>query len=200
MDEPSSSAGRGAVTRVLQSAARGDGHAAEELLPLVYAELRTLARARLARLGPGQTIQSTALVHEAWLRLVGEDDPGWNSRAHFFGAAAQAMREILVDHARAKASRKRGGDRERTGELHIAELSCDGPDDRLLIVDEALSQLQEDHPRRVQVVMLRFFAGLSSDEVARVQGVTRRTVERDWRFAQAWLLRALSESDGGGSA
>lgn len=188
------------ITQMIQAAAAGDGEAAAALLPRVYRELRSLAAARLRRLPAGQTLQATALVHEAYLALIGRQDPGWNGRGHFFGAAAQAMREILIDQARRKAALKRGGDLERAavepdelGELGVAS---DLPGEDLLALDAALTRLQAEHPDRARVVVLRYFGGLQEAEIAEVLGVSTRTVERAWRFARAYLHAALSPSDG----
>jgi RNA polymerase sigma factor (TIGR02999 family) len=164
-------------------------------LPLVYSDLRKLAAARMARLAPGQTIQATALVHEAYVRLVGSTDPGWQGRAHFFGAAARAMRDILADHLQRKASLKRGGHMRRVGEDTAAELSADGPSDDVLAVEEALEEFEREYPRRAEVVTLSFFGGLTTAEIAEVLGQSTRTVERDWRFAKAWLNGRLAERD-----
>lgn len=183
------------ITRMLHAAAAGDGEAAAALLPRVYAELRTLAAARLRRAPPGQTLQATALVHEAYLALVGKQDPGWNGRGHFFGAAAQAMREIVIDQARRKAARKRGGDWARA-EVEVDEVGLVGggglPDEDLLALDEALTRLEAEHPERARVVVLRHYGGLQEAEIAEVMGVSTRTVERAWRFARAWLHAALA--------
>jgi RNA polymerase sigma factor (TIGR02999 family) len=162
---------------------------ASALLPLVYGELRRLAGAQLARLPPGQTLQATGLVHEAFVKLVGTSDPGWEGRGHFFGAAAQAMREIIVDHLRRKGAVKRGGGQARE-ELDADRLAL--PEGlgaaEVLAVDAALERLGAEHPRRARVVLLRYFAGLTTEEVAGVLGVTTRTVEREWRFARAFLF------------
>jgi RNA polymerase sigma factor (TIGR02999 family) len=164
---------------------------AEELLPVVYAELRRLAAALASRLPPGQTLQPTALVHEAYLRLVGDRDPGWNGRRHFFAAAARAMRDILVDQARRKASHKHGGQGRR---LELAEgmTFIDPPADDLLALDEAIQKLQAQKSHLAEIVMLRYFTGLSVEETASVLGQSVRTVYRDWRFARAWLTRELT--------
>lgn len=183
------------ITRMLHAAAAGDGEAAAALLPRVYGELRTLAAARLRRAPPGQTLQATALVHEAYLALVGKQDPGWNGRGHFFGAAAQAMREIVIDQARRKAARKRGGDLARA-EVDVDEVELVGggglPDEDLLALDEVLTRLEAEHPERARVVVLRHYGGLQEAEIAEVMGVSTRTVERAWRFARAWLHAALA--------
>jgi RNA polymerase sigma factor (TIGR02999 family) len=181
------------LTMILQSIGRGDAPSAERLLPLVYEELRTLARARLARTPPGNTLQATALVHEAYMRVVGEADPGWDGRGHFFGAAATAMRDILVEQARRKGSLKRGGDRKRVGADAIENeaLAIEPPADDVLALDEALKKLEAEDPRKGQVVALRFFAGLTNEEIAAALDISLPTVERDWRFARAWLQREM---------
>jgi RNA polymerase sigma factor (TIGR02999 family) len=176
------------VTRLVEELARGRQQAAHELLPLVYAELRKLAAAQMARLRPGETLQATALVHEAYLELCGTPRPGWNGRAHFFGAAAHAMRELIVSHVRRKSALKRGGGR-RPEDLDVAvnvAAAGLGADD-VLAVDVAVTKLQAEHPRKAQVVVMRYFGGLSEEEIAEALGVTPRTVEREWRFARAYL-------------
>lgn len=190
------------IARLLAGAA-GDrppgegGIAADELLPLVYDELRGLAAARLGREAPDQTLNATALVHEAYLRLVGDRDPGWNGRRHFFGAAALAMRRILVDRARRRARLKHGGGlRRQDVSLDDAALASDADDRTLLAVDDAVRRLEAADPRRARIVNLRFFAGLSNEQTARALGVSVGTVERDWRFIRAWLQVEL-ERDGG---
>jgi RNA polymerase sigma factor (TIGR02999 family) len=184
------------VTRILGALGAGEREAAGELLPLVYAELRRLAATRLSRLAPGQTLQATALVHEAYLKLAGGADPGWQGRAHFFGAAARAMRDILADQLQRKGSLKRGGHLRRVGEGTVLELTCDGPGLDDLAVEEALERFEADHPRPAEVVTLSFFGGLSTQEIAEVLGRSTRTVERDWRFAKAWLNARLTEQEG----
>lgn len=179
------------ITQLLQQVDAGQQQAADQLLPLVYDELRRLARSRLRHLSPGQTLEATALVHEAWLKLVGDQDPGWNHRGHFFAAAAQAMREILVDRARKKSSHKRGGDLQRI-ELPDELLQAQGAATDLLELDRVLGQLEEQRPRHHRVVLLRYFAGLTVPAVAEVLGVSAATVDRDWAFARAWLHRALA--------
>ncbi|MBL8860877.1 MAG: sigma-70 family RNA polymerase sigma factor [Planctomycetes bacterium] len=164
--------------------------AAADLLPLVYDELRALARARLAREGAPQTLQATALVHEAWLRLVGPEDPGWKGRGHFFGAAARAMRHVLVDRARARGRDKRGGGAQRVT-LDAAAVVSAEPDGDVLALDEALTRLEAHDPRKAEVVLLRHFAGLELDETAAALGVSASTVKADWAYARAWLLREL---------
>jgi len=168
---------------------------AAELLPLLYPELRRLAVAQMARLRPGQTLQPTALVHEAYMKLVGDTDPGWNGRGHFFGAAAQAMREILVDHARRRSAKKRGGGQEPLRIDTGFELADDAmPVDDVLAIDAALATLAKSHPRKAEIVVMRYFGGLTMDQIAEALGVTTRTAEREWRFARAVLAAALSEA------
>ena len=185
------------VTRLLDEVVAGRSQAASDLLPLVYAELRRLARAQMARLRPGETLQPTALVHEAYLKLVGSADPGWSGRGHFFGAAAQAMRELIVDHIRRKSAVKRGGGLPKL-ELDSANAvaaAAPGLEDALA-VDVALARLEAEHPRRAKVVVMRYFGGLTEEEIAEALGVTVRTVEREWRFARAYLCGALSDGRG----
>jgi RNA polymerase sigma factor (TIGR02999 family) len=178
------------VTRILDRVQQGEGRAAEELLPLVYEELRRLAAHQMAHQPPGQTLQPTALVHEAWLRLVRGEDQTWQNRAHFFAAAAEAMRRVLVENARRKGRLKRGGGRERV-DIADLELPDTTPDDKVLLINEALERLQAEDPDTARVVVLKFFGGLTHQEVATSLGVTERTVERDWAFAKAWLFRAI---------
>jgi RNA polymerase sigma factor (TIGR02999 family) len=183
---------RSDVTLLLEGAGRGDPRASQALLPLVYDELRRLAERRLAREPAGATLQATALVHEAWLRLVGDDGaPGdWGSRGHFFGAAAQAMRRILVERARARRAVKRGGGAAR---VTLAEdaWAAPVPDEDLLALDEALERLSARDERKARVVLLRHFAGLTVEETAAALGVSPATVKSDWAFARAWLAREL---------
>ncbi len=180
------------VTQILEAAARGDRHAAAQLLPLVYEELRRLAAQQLARETPGQTLDATALVHEAYLRLVGPADGArWNDRGHFFAAAAQAMRHILVDQARRKQSDKRGGDRPRVELPEDVAAPSDAADD-LLALDEALTRLETEDREAAAVVQLRYFAGLSIEEAAQSLGISRATAYRHWNFARAWLLSELA--------
>jgi len=165
---------------------------AAELLPVLYAELHRLAAALTARLPPGQTLQPTALVHEAYLRLMGDRDPGWEGRRHFFGAAAQAMRDILIEQARRKGSLKHGGQAHR---LELAEglAWIEPPASDFLALDEAIQQLQVEDAHLAEIVLLRYYTGLSVQETANVVGVSVSTLKRDWRFARAWLARRLSE-------
>ena len=183
------------VTRILSAVEQGDAGASEQLLPLVYDELRKLAAQRLAQEKPGQTLQATALVHEAYLRLV-DDNPtrDWNSRGHFFAAAAEAMRRILVNRARDKRRLKRGGDRERVDLADVAIVDEVGAPD-VLALDEALDGLAREEPACAELVKLRFFAGLNQEESAQALGVTRRTADRYWAFARAWLLQALGGAE-----
>ena len=182
------------VTRILSAIEQGDPHAAEQLLPLVYEELRNLAAQRLAQEKPGQTLQATALVHEAYLRLVDVETPQiWNSRGHFFAAAAEAMRRILVESARRQRSQKRGHGYEPIELSNLADLSADKPVD-LLALDDALQQLQVQHPQKAEIVKLRFFAGCTLEETARTLDISRATAERHWAFARAWLFGKLNPS------
>jgi RNA polymerase sigma factor (TIGR02999 family) len=179
------------ITRILAAAEAGDPHAADELLPLVYDELRRLAAARMAEEKPGQTLQATALVHEAYVRLVGGDESRrWAGRGHFLAAAAEAMRHILVEAAHRKGALKRGGGRARA-ELRDADLAIDEAPDEVLAVDEALAGLAAADPQAAELVKLRYFAGLPVPEAAEALGLTTRTAERLWAYARAWLRRAL---------
>src|SRR5262245_61516392 len=183
------------VTRILSAIEQGDPHAAEQLLPLVYDELRRLAAQRLAQEKPGQTLQATALVHEAYLRLVDtEKIPHWNSRGHFFAAAAEAMRRILVNRARDKRRLKRGGDLERV-DLDLGGAADEPRGLDVLMLDEALDRLAREQPGCAELVKLRFFAGLTQEESARALGVTRRTADRYWAYARAWLYHALGDGE-----
>lgn len=175
------------VTQILSQIEDGDPSAAEQLLPLVYDELRKLAATKLVQEKPGQTLQATALVHEAYMRLVDQKHvQNWDSRHHFFSAAAEAMRRILVENARRKNSLKGGGDRQRV-DLNEACLIAEPPSDDLAALDEALSRLAEQQPARAELVKLRYFAGLSTPQAAEVLGVSRATAERYWTFAKTWL-------------
>ena len=166
---------------------------AADLLPVVYAELRRLAAAMAGRLPPGQTLQATALVHEAYLRLVGDLEPGWQGRRHFFGAAARAMRDILVEQARRKGTHKHGGDARRV-ELTEGLAIIEPPADDLLAVDEAIQELWVEKPHLAEIAMLRYFAGQSVDQTAAVLGISASTVAREWRFARAWQARRLGDA------
>ena len=179
------------VTRILTAIERGDVQAADELLPIVYEELRQLAAQMLARERPGQTLQATALVHEAYLRLVGSEDEGWQGRRHFFGAAAEAMRRILVDNARRKAALKRGGHLGRVDLAGLVVATPDPPVD-LLALDEALDELQGHDARAAELVKLRYFAGLKHQGAAEAMGIARRAADRLWAVARVWLHQRLS--------
>ncbi|MCA9245283.1 MAG: sigma-70 family RNA polymerase sigma factor [Phycisphaerales bacterium] len=177
----------------LASAASGDRKAASELLPLVYAELRALARARMAGLPPGNSLDPTALVHEVFLRVTGKRDPGWDSAGHFFAAAAESMRQALVDQARRKNSLKRGGGKKRI-DLEEFDAPLAAPVTDVLALDEALEKLKGDDPRKAQIVNLRCFAGLSREETAAALGVSEATIDREWRYIVARLHRELRGS------
>ncbi|MBC7818677.1 MAG: sigma-70 family RNA polymerase sigma factor [Planctomycetaceae bacterium] len=184
------------VTRILSQIESGDPSAAEQLLPLVYEELRKLAGARLAHERPGQTLQATALVHEAYIRLVDvEQAQPWDSRGHFFAAAAEAMRRILVDQARRKETIKAGGQNQRV-DLSEVEPAIDGPTIDLLALDEALQKLAEKDPRKAELIKLRFFAGLSNEQAAAVLGIATSTADLDWAYARCWLRVEMSGKDG----
>jgi RNA polymerase sigma factor (TIGR02999 family) len=180
------------VTRILSAIEEGDPHAAEQLLPLVYDELRTLAAQRLAQEKPGQTLQATALVHEAYVRLVDvEAAQRWNSRGHFFAAAAEAMRRILIDQARHKQTHKAGGGRHRLNLDDVDPAVAEEDGDRLLALDEVLRQLEAEDSRKAALVKLRFFAGLTAEQSAAALGVSLSTAERDWAYARSWLRVAM---------
>ena len=184
------------ITRALEAMETGNPKVAEELLPLLYGELRRLAAYKLASEPAGQTLQATALVHEAWLRLGGDKNLSWQNRAHFFGAAAEAMRRILVENARRKLRQKRGGQMERV-ELETLDIPSPMPDEELLALDEALNRLSQVNERAGQVVKLCFFVGLTQEQAAQELGLSVATVERDWAFARAWLFREMrKDADG----
>jgi RNA polymerase sigma factor (TIGR02999 family) len=183
------------VTRILSAIGRGDSGAAERLLPLVYDELRKLAARKLAREKPGQTLQATALVHEAYLRLVGGHDPGWDGRGHFFAAAAEAMRRILVENARHKERLRHGGGRRRV-ELDEGQFPIESPVEELLALDEALDRLAGVDRQAAELVKLRYFAGMTTEQAAEVLGLTARTAYRTWAFARACLFRHLHRGEG----
>jgi RNA polymerase sigma factor (TIGR02999 family) len=192
---------RAEVTRILDALAQGEPKAAHDLLPLIYAELRRLAARKLASQATGQTLQPTALVHEAYLRLVGgDDDRQWDNRGHFYAAAAEAMRRILLDRARDKKRLKRGGGRRRQNLDLNAVLDVDAPADDLIDLDEALTRLAAVDAEAAALVKLRLFAGLTVDEAARALGVSRRSAERDWTFARTWLFGQLGPRDEPGSS
>jgi len=178
------------VTQVLHAIGRSEEGAAEKLLPLVYAELRRLAGARMANELAGQTLQPTALVHEAWLRLVKDGDRTWQNRAHFFGAAAEAMRRILIEGARRKRALRHGGGQARV-DIQNVEIAAASRDEELLAVDEALEQLAAEDTSLAELVKLRFFVGFTNKEAAELLGVSEPTIERRWAFARAWLYRKM---------
>jgi RNA polymerase sigma factor (TIGR02999 family) len=183
------------ATKLIHAIDAGDPHAAEQLLPLVYDELRKLAATRLTHEKPGQTLQATALVHEAYLRLVGADSgQNWDGRGHFFAAAAEAMRRILVEQARKKSRLKRGGDRQRLDakESDLPMVSPDSTNTDILALDEALARLAQVHPEKARLVQLRYFAGLTVDAAAEVLGISPATADRQWAYARVWLMRELS--------
>jgi RNA polymerase sigma factor (TIGR02999 family) len=193
------------VTRLLEALGKGESGAAEVLLPLVYDELRRLAHAQMAREGTPQTLDPTALVHEAYLRLVGspadeQGAPAWNGRGHFFGAAAQAMRRILVENARRRTQLKRGGDRQRLDLPDIAAADGDGGPLDLLALDEALGQLESRDRRKADVVMLRYFVGLTIEQTALALNISPATVKNEWMYARAWLYRQLNPGQGAAGA
>ena len=178
------------ITQVLQEVGRGEAQASEKLLPLVYQDLRRQAAAQMSREAAGQTLQPTALLHEAWLRVTGDGDRQWQNRAHFFGAAAEAMRRILIENARRKSRLKRGGDQVRVDSDQI-ELAATTPDEKVLLINDALEQLQVQDPEKAKVVVLKFFGGRTNQEVAESLAVTERTVERHWAYAKAWLFQHI---------
>ena len=181
------------VTRILSAIEQGDQHAAEQLLPVVYDELRKLATERMAQENPGQTLQATALVHEAYVRLVGsEQEKSWDNRGHFFAAAAEAMRRILLNRARDKGRQKRGGDWQRV-DLNQVAVADNASDDQVIAVDEALQRLGNQNHQCAELVKLRFFTGLTMEEAAAALGIAPRTAHRYWVFARAWLYDALRQ-------
>lgn len=183
------------ISRILSSIEAGEPHASEQLLPLVYDQLRDLARQRLAHEKPGQTLDATALVHEAYLRLVGRDDkPHWDGRGHFFAAAAEAMRRILVENARRKQRRKHGGGKHRR-KLDADSIPAPEPDEDLIALDAALRKLAEKDPQKAKLVELRYFAGLTGEQASSILGVSPSTADRHWIYARAWLRREMVGTD-----
>ena len=178
------------ATVLLTAVERGDAKAADQLLELVYGELRALATHKMAQEKPGQTLQPTALVHEAWLRLVGSEAPNFQNRAHFFSAAAEAMRRILIDRARRRRTQRHGGGYERVN-LEDCDLATPQADDELLAVNDALDHLSKEHPVQAEVVKLRYFGGRTNEEVAQVLGISVATVKNYWAFSRAWLLQEI---------
>jgi len=178
------------VTHLLSSLAAGDRQASEQLLPVVYDQLRRAAQQRMAQERTSHTLSATALVHEAYMRLVGDDDPKWDGRAHFYAAAAEAMRRILIEHARSRNRVKRGGDRQRIP-LNVLDLAADQDPEQIMSLDAAIERLANEDPRLAEIVRLRFYAGLSVEQTAAALAISDRTVKRDWAFARAWLHREL---------
>jgi len=178
------------ITQILTAAQQGDPQAADNLLPLVYEELRRIAAAKMAHEAAGQTLQPTALVHEMWLRLGGDDQPSWQNRAHFFAAAGEAMRRILIEKARRRQRISHGGDQERV-DFDQIEIAAPEDDERLLAVHDCLDKLAQEDSVKADVVKLRFFVGLSERETAEALGISERTVERHWAYAKVWLLQAI---------
>jgi len=182
------------VTHILNAIEQGDARAADELLPLVYEELRSLAARRLSHESPGQTLQATALVHEAYLRLMGNESHTWQGRAHFFAAAAEAMRRILVENARRKGRLKRGAGRRRV-DLDAVSLAIETPAEDLIALDEAFTRLVAEDPQAAEVVKLSYFGGFTLEEAAEVLGISRRTAQRYWAFARAWLYEEMTRGE-----
>ncbi len=181
------------VTHILEAVQQGHPQAAEQLLPLVYDELRKLAAHKMANERPGHTLQPTALVHEAWLRLVGDEASKFENRAHFFAAAAEAMRRILIERARRKRAQRHGGDLQRL-DLNQVDVATNGDDEQVLAVSEALEKLAERDPLSAELIKLRFFTGLSNVEAARILGIPERTAKRTWAYARAWLYDELKKN------
>jgi len=180
------------VTRILECLQHGDPDAAEELLPLVYEELRRLAASKMAHQPPGQTLQATALVHEAYLRLIGAQSIHWNSRGHFFSAAAEAMRRILVERARKKSARKHGGGLRQVN-LDEVDLAIESEDELLLLLDESLEEFTAKDPTAAELIKLRFFVGLPNQQAAELLGISERTAKRSWAYARAWLYKRIKQ-------
>ena len=182
------------VTHILNAIEQGDAKAADKLLPLVYGELRRLAAMKMSHESPGQTLQATALVHEAYIRLVEVKDQNWQGRTHFFTAAAEAMRRILIDNARRKQRLKRGGAQQRVG-LDSTNIAVEGSSIDHIALDEALTKLAKEEPTIAELVKLRYFAGLTLEEIAYILGISRRTADRYWAFARAWLYQEIALED-----
>lgn len=180
------------VTRILNAIEQGDAKAADELLPLVYEELRRLAGLKMSQEPPGQTLQATALVHEAYIRLVGAENQNWSSRGHFFAAAAESMRRILIENARRKQRRKHGGGRRRV-ELDDADVAIEGSSTDIIALDEALAKLAEEDPIKADLVKLRYFAGLTIEQAAKILEISRATADRYWSYARAWLFHEINK-------
>jgi len=187
----------GEITVILQRIERGEESSAHRLLPLVYDELRKLAAAKMAHEAPGQTLQPTALVHEAWLRLGGDEQPPWENRAHFFSAAAEAMRRILIENARRRRALRHGGAVQKVSASATGfDVAAQPDDDQLLLIHEALEGLAAHDPRKAELVKMNYFVGLTFEEIAKVFGLTTRTVERDWAYARAWLFNEIERLRG----
>ena len=184
----------GEVTAILEAAAEGDARAVDRLYPLVYDELRGIAHRLMAHSPPGQTLQPTALVHEAYLRLVEDEPQNWNSRGHFFAAAAEAMRRILIENARRKQRLKRGGQRQRKN-LYEEDLAIEGPSENVIALDEALAELAETDKTKAELVKLRYFAGLTLEQAARMLDISPTTAKRHWTYAKAWLYGRIRSGD-----
>ena len=182
------------VTRILTAIEQGDAKAADGLLPLVYEELRRLAAQKMSHERPGQTLQATALVHEAYIRLVGALNQNWSGRGHFFAAAAESMRRILIENARRKQRRKRGGDRQRI-DMDDAEVTIEGPSTDIIALDEALSKLTKEDRTVAELVKLRYFAGLNLGQAANILGISQRSADRYWAYARAWLYQEISKME-----
>ncbi len=182
------------VTRILNAIEQGDTHTTDDLLPLIYEELRLLAAQKLSQERPGQTLQATALVHEVYIRLVGEDDRNWDSRGHFFAAAAEAMRRILVDNARHKQSIRHGGHCQKAS-LDEAFLAIEDPKDDLLALNEAIDKLANEDQKLAELIKLRYFAGLTLDHIATIMEIGRRTADRYWALGRAWLYQEITKED-----
>lgn len=187
--------GENDITRILNEGS-DSGRRSEELLSLVYGELRALAVARMAKEPSGQTLQATALVHEAWMRIAGQAGQHWQNRGHFFAAAAEAMRRILIENARRKSRLKHGGGQIRV-DWEGLDVAAASPDEQVLLLDEALEQLRAQDPQKAKIVVMKFFGGMTGGEIAEVLKVTERTVERQWAFAKAWLLSEITKAAGG---
>jgi len=182
------------VTQILNAIEQGDRQAADKLLPLVYGELRLLAAQKLSREPPGQTLEATALVHEAYIKLVGDQGQNWTNRGHFFAAAAEAMRRLLVDNARRKKSERCGGRRQKV-DLDNLSIAIENQPDDLIALDEALSRLADEDADVADLVKLRYFGGLTLEQAAEVKGISRRTAGRHWNYARLWLYREMTKAD-----
>lgn len=180
------------ITRILIAIEQGDARAVDELLPLVYEELRRLAAQKMSKERPGQTLQATALVHEAYIRLVGSDDRDWRGKTHFFAAAAEAMRRILIENARRKQRLKRGGPRQKI-DLENADIVIEGPSDDIIALDEALANLALEDPVKADLVKLRYFAGLTIEQTAKILNISRATADRYWSYSRAWLFDEINK-------